>query len=78
MRLFICDDVNFLREMFPRSETDRGDYRVNRKWPSGPTGQANHIGSITQPISFGKQIRNRAEAEFIHLSPSLGITCLKR
>lgn len=43
MRLFICDDVNFLRATFPRSETDGGDDRIHTKWPSGPTGRADDI-----------------------------------
>lgn len=57
---FICDDMNFPRQMFPRSETHCGDYRVTQKWPFGPTGQANLICSFIECISCEKSVQDSA------------------
>lgn len=37
----------------PRAEADCGDYRVNRKWPSGPTHRLNHPSITERATSLG-------------------------
>ena len=64
----ICDDVNFPRQMFPRSETHCGDYRLTQKWPFGPTVQANLICSFTECISREKSLQDSEGKEVVFIS----------